>query len=312
VFRHVHGTVERTALAARARRGWTAWEERFGCRLIGDEGTLVTGETVEAVADVLRAAGVPFSTGRGPLSEAMPVAARVELPWLLDETAGAVRPERAVGRLLTALGDRCRGAIVFGVAVDDGVTVETSEGPWRGDHVVVCAGAQTAPLAAAHGIRIPEERGLHPQAYFPVRGGLDGRRLPCLLERSGRFGATCYASAVGTTGLYSVGLSSVGNTIPVDPGTSIAAGGGDLDEQRARTVAYVEQALPGLEPVPERFRACVVTSLAGDEDGWDVWQRGGATFFAGHNTMKFAPLLGEQLAQAALAGEAPAELHNRL
>jgi hypothetical protein len=43
-------------------------------------------------------------------------------------------------------------------------------------------------------------------------------------------------------------------------------------------------------------------------DGWTVARRGRVTAFVGSNLMKFGPLLGELLAQAALSDEVPGEL----
>jgi sarcosine oxidase len=103
-----------------------------------------------------------------------------------------------------------------------------------------------------------------------------------------------------------------------------AAGLADLS---ARTVAYVRRAMPRLEPAPVGFRLCHITALAGDptapatapgdptapgdSDAFAAWERGAITVFAGHNVMKFAPLIGELLAGRIVDGEPAAGLPRR-
>ena len=43
IFRHAHADRALVAFAVEARRGWTAWEERFGRTLLGTDGVLVLG-----------------------------------------------------------------------------------------------------------------------------------------------------------------------------------------------------------------------------------------------------------------------------
>jgi sarcosine oxidase len=43
-------------------------------------------------------------------------------------------------------------------------------------------------------------------------------------------------------------------------------------------------------------------------DGWTAARRGRVVAFVGSNLMKFAPLLGDRLAQAALSDELPSDL----
>jgi sarcosine oxidase len=307
VFRHVHSSVQRVELAVQARERWAHWERHFGRRLLGAEGTLVTGPGVDDAVRMFEEAGVRHSIGSGSLGSVLPIAADEAMPYVLDQTAGAIRAARVLRLLHSALGERYAQATVFSIS-DDGASVETDGGSWRGDGVIVCAGAHTAGLAAEFGLSIPDRRELHPQGYFRIRPEYRKSRLACVLERSGAFGDTVYASPVGNTGLYSVGLSSKGNAVPVAPRTGIAKDRADLDDVRNRTIAYVERALPGLSPVPELFRSCIVTKIADDDDAFAVWKRERAIFFAGHNVFKFAPLLGELIAETALAGEIPAGL----
>src|SRR5437763_10932629 len=47
VFRHIHEDPRLIALAKRARAGWRAWEERFGCELLSRDGVVAIGAVVE-------------------------------------------------------------------------------------------------------------------------------------------------------------------------------------------------------------------------------------------------------------------------
>ena len=73
----------------------------------------------------------------------------------------------------------------------------------------------------------------------------------------------------------------------------------ELAEFEDRVCAYVEKALPGLEPKPLEVLHCWVTQLPWGEDAVSVWEAEGALFIAGHNLFKQAPALGRMLADAA-------------
>ena len=312
VFRHTHATEAQVRFAKRARDEWRRWEQRFGQTLIGSEGVVVTGEQVPVVAAMFDAIGLPHRTGDDSLSEILPIARSDRLPYLLDEEAGAIRAARSITCLQEVLGQRLVRGTAFGLAFDGGAILETDVGEWKGDHVVVCAGAQTVSLADGCDLQIPDHRELHPQAYFRIRPEFATSVLPCLLERSGHYARTVYASPVGRTGMYSVGLSSGVTALPMDRGGLTVPDESGLQAIRSEIVRYVEAALPGLDPAPEVHRTCIVTTLDDDDDdAFAAWQRGPATFFAGHNVFKLAPLIGQLLAEAALGEAMPDELRPR-
>ena len=72
---------------------------------------------------------------------------------------------------------------------------------------------------------------------------------------------------------------------------------------RARLLAYVRAAFPGLEPHPVDAVLRLTTALAHDEDAFGLWERDGVLAFAGHNLFKHGPMLGELIAAAALGDE---------
>ena len=57
IFRHRHAEPGLVELAVAARRGWTRWEERFGCELVGRDGVLVVNSQLDEQARRLGAAG---------------------------------------------------------------------------------------------------------------------------------------------------------------------------------------------------------------------------------------------------------------
>ena len=85
--------------------------------------------------------------------------------------------------------------------------------------------------------------------------------------------------------------------------------GADEVERRSRTavVAYVKEALNGVAPTPIDKIACDVTLPGGD--GFDAKMIGPIVFVWGDNLFKFAPWLGRKLAEAAVNGDVPPELH---
>src|SRR5262249_22551833 len=74
-----------------------------------------------------------------------------------------------------------------------------------------------------------------------------------------------------------------------------------------RVSAYVERALPGLDPEPLDYVHCWVTELPWAADAVGVWEAGDLFFVAGNHLFKHAPALGRATARAA-TGEPLADL----
>src|SRR5206468_591533 len=129
-----------------------------------------------------------------------------------------------------------------------------------------------------------------------------GASYPCLQDLSGHWGEEAYGSPIASGEMYAVGLRA-GSELPVTRGEQVVAA--DLRELTARTQAYVARALPGLCPDPVAVRICFSTRLPANHDGFTVCQSERVTALAGHNLFKFAPTLGELLAEAAMTGRRP-------
>jgi sarcosine oxidase len=282
VFRHGHDDERLVRLAVRALGEWERLEEELGVRLLGREGVLVCGPNVPERAAVFEAAGVPARRiDRAGQAGALPVMAPPDDEALLDELGGSTDVRAAVDGLAEALGDRIINSQVFELAQQaTGVLLRSSEGLWSADRVIVCAGAQVHALSEQLGLDIPLQIELHARASFRVRG--PGPRLACLQDRSGAHGEVVYAAPMPDGREYAIGLASE-HEPPVD-------------EALARLRAYVERGMPGLDPEPASARLCRTSILPWSADAFAVWRTGAVDVLAGANLFKFAPLIGELLA----------------
>jgi glycine/D-amino acid oxidase-like deaminating enzyme len=282
VFRHGHDDERLISLAVRARLEWERLEEELGARLLGRQGVLICGPNVSARAAAFEAAEVPARlVDREGQAATLSVLTPPEDEALLDALGGAIDVRAAVDGLARVLGDRLLTAAVFGVRqAAGGIELQTSEGLWAAERVIVCPGAQAHPLAREVGLDIPLQIELHTRASFRVRQ--PGAPLACLQDRSNAHGETVYAAPMPDGREYAVGLG--GEHEPL------------VDEALARLTAYVKRGMPGLEPEPASVRLCQTSIIPWGADAFAVWQAGNVAVLAGANLFKFAPLLGELLA----------------
>lgn len=306
IFRHAHDDPRLVALAVESRGGWRAWEERFGTALLRGHGVLAAGPRVLERQALLAGAGV-----RARLLE--PAEQREHFgvlgepfagPVLLDEEAGAIDVQAALGALAGALAARVVPAEVFALRAARAQTVEvvTSEGVFEHAAVLVCAGQETARLAAAVGVEIEAGLSCHLRATFAVRD--PPPRLACLQDSSGQHGETVYAAPFPGNARCAVGVTGADVAVGAD-GTvaSVEA----LTALRGRAAHYVATALPGLNPTPVGERTCWATELPWSSDAIGAWHHAGVTFAVGQNLFKHAPAVGARLAQGVLDG-GPSEL----
>jgi glycine/D-amino acid oxidase-like deaminating enzyme len=270
IFRIAHRRAALCALAVQARAGWQRWETEFGVgRLLGDEGFIAVGSRPDTAA-AMEQTGAAFRW-----LDQRGIAARIPfvLPsWeigLLDPLGGSLRIRRA----LAALAQRVdvRRAEVVSVAADGLVTLADGA-VIRGESVLICAGVQTPALFGPLGVEFA------PHTRFTYQGA-DATGAACLSAPEG------YGLPLGSTGRW-----AFGQEVP-DPAT-------------------VRTLFPSLRPVGQVD--CVTVRapwLDAGGDGWTAQRRGKVLAFVGSNLMKFAPLLGERLAQAVLSDELPSDLN---
>ena len=294
IFRHAHTRPELAAFAAESGAAWEEWERAFGVALLGREGLVVTGAPAHERARVLADAGLPHRLiDADEQARVLPILEPPAGEALFDERGGSTDVQAAIGALSAAVSHRLVAAEVFHVDPGEPATLETSEGVWSAERVIVCAGVGVRRLAGGLGLEIPVSVGCHARARFDVRPPFAGQSLPALQELSGTNGETVYGGAVPGEARYVVGLGGP---------DSVVEDGESSDDLVRRIAAYARRALPGLDPDPVDVRLCLSTGLSEEHDDFRLWRAGSALVLAGDNLFKFAPLLGRVLAGAA-AGE---------
>ena len=311
IFRQAHGDARLVELAMRARRRWRDWEDRFRRRLIGDEGLILSGAAiVPGWEAAMSAAGAPHRPlAPNECRERLPIGRPPDVPLFLDPAGGATRIRRAVEALRAEIADQLHLEEVTNIEPHGGgCTVCAAGREWSCDEVVLSAGIETPAIARRIGLSLPAEIRLHSRFTFDVREAYRGRTQSCWIDDSGAIGPGwhAYGQPVGSTDRYALGVSWEGQPCTVDIGPERVS-------RESRDVArrYVEAALPGLasEPVHEiRCTYIEAPFLDVNGDGFTALRRDRVTAFYGNNLFKFAPLLGELLARAALSGSVPAEL----
>lgn len=303
IFRHAHDDPRLVAFTRESRAVWKQWQEQLGTELVSADGVVALGPVAhDRVAVAERIGNIPLR--RLPADEVpawLPILAPFDGPASADEGGGATRNHAAVRALSAALGDALVADEVLGVEAvsDDVAEVRAGGATSRHARVVVCAGRDTGPLVRGLGLSVPVTLGAHVRLTFGVRGEPPAR-LACLQDGSGWFGETgVYATPSPGNRTYGVGLAETAAAHEdgslVDPHA--------LGEHAARVRAYVERALPGLDPDPVDVRHCWVTELTWSSDALAVWEAGPVLAIAGHNLFKNAPALARALARAAIDGE---------
>lgn len=308
LFRHAHEDARMVAFARTSRAIWAEWEDQLGIELVSRDGVVALGPSVgDRLATIEEVGGIAARRlASDELADVLPLLGPYDGPATLDEDGGAIRTTAAIDALVGRVGDRLVADEVLTVRTTSRGTVEVRAGGVEAEHehVVVCAGRGTSPLARQVGLTLPVDLQAHVRSTFAVRGEAPAR-IACLQDSSGAFGETgVYAAATPGNTHYAVGLSQ---TVAVRRDGSVVDPA-ELADLEARARAYVAAALPGLDPRSVAARHCWVTTLPWSDDGVAVWQADGLSFVAGHNLFKQAPWLGRTLAATAVGEALPVEL----
>ncbi|WP_328475212.1 FAD-binding oxidoreductase [Actinoplanes sp. NBC_00393] len=292
IFRLAHAYPDMVELAAKARRLYTGWAERAGEALIDEVGTVISGDHTSAWAAAMAAAGAGHEVVE-PGSPLLRVPARLSGPALLDPAGGMIRVDRVRTFLVTAAASHLRQARADKIeSTPGGVRVWSGPTAEEFDAVLICAGAGTPALAADAGIDAPSALEHHVRFSFPLRP--DAPQPPqCLITQH----TYQHSSAPGT---WAVGAD-------MDPAAVSWEGGREAAElaSLAAVTAYVTEELPGVEPrVIDRLYC---THNPGLSDGLQFLRQGPVLAVHGENLFKFAPLLGELLAQSCIDGSTPTD-----
>lgn len=308
IFRMGYPDADYVTLTQRAWGAWAALESASGRTLLDRTGAVDHGrpELVDAIAAALEQAGVAVE--RLTIDEA---AARwpglsFEGHVLAHASAGRIRSADTVEALLD-LAEHDGATLRFGVRVTglddlgDSVTVHLDDGTSVTTPSVVAAVGSWAPtlvgeLFAARGAGLPAIRVTQEQpAHFPSH--LPDEVWPSFVHHP-LDGGDVYGLLTPGEGVK-VGFHGTGPVVDPDhrDRTPVAA-------EVERLQAYVARFVPGVDASAPSLISCLYDNSPDDDFVLD--RRGPvtvATGFSGHG-FKFAPLLGEMLADLATGGAA--------
>ncbi|PZF07831.1 FAD-dependent oxidoreductase [Curtobacterium sp. MCLR17_040] len=306
IFRQGYADPEYVALTTRALELWGALEAAAGEELIVRTGAVDHGrpEVVDAIAAALADADIPHESLTPDQAAARWPGIAFEGHVLTHPSAGRIRSDRTIEVFLTLAEATGLADLRFDTRVTgledhgDDVTVTLSDGSAVRTASVVAAVGSWAPtlvgeLLAGRGAGLPAIRVTQEQpAHFPSH--LPDAAWPSFVH---------WADGDDVYGLLTPGegvkVGSHGTGPVVDPDhrdfTPVPA-------EAERLQAYVARYVPGVDGTKPTFISCLYDNSP-DEDF--VIDRVGpltvATGFSGHG-FKFAPLLGEMLADLATGG----------
>jgi sarcosine oxidase len=287
-------------LAMKAQRQWRELEAESEASLLTTTGQVTFGDDLDVLVEAMDDAGAPCQRMTGDeVSRRFP-GLSVSTGAVFEPESGVLAADHCLAALRGAAGVEVREGTAVRRCVDDGrgvvVVLETPEmtEQWRASCVIVCAGPWTAPVS---GLAV----GLHPMAtleqtaYLAAVDGPVGD-VPVFVERRRPW---FYGLPDRSTGLMKISLHGAGPPVSLDDLES----GDDLDSPDssllAELVAAARRVLPGFLPEPVVSERCVYDNTP---DGDFVLDRIGNVVVgsgtSGHG-FKFAPLLGEMLADLA-------------
>jgi sarcosine oxidase len=284
IFRLAHVDADLVRLADRARAGFARW----GAGVVDPVGCVVSGGDAAERALAMAAVGVAHELRDTPDGLGLPVSGPVAAPVLLDPAGGVVDVDAVRRRLIELAGHAVVHAEVERV---DGAAVRVGGATPAFDAVVLAAGAGTAALAAEVGIDLPSALQHHARFTFP----LDGGPRPAWIDAPAA-GLRTYQHRSGP------GRWSVGGTVDA---AAVAWAVGPEEATRASRAAVLRFARERLTVVPEVVETLYCTHAPDTGDGITFARSGAVLAVWGENLMKFAPVLGDALAAAAVDGSTP-------
>ncbi|PZE29317.1 FAD-dependent oxidoreductase [Curtobacterium sp. MCLR17_055] len=306
IFRQGYADPEYIALTTRALALWEALEAAAGEELIVRTGAVDHGrpEVVDAIAAALADADIPHESLTPDQAAARWPGIAFEGNVLAHPSAGRIRSDRTIEVFLTLAEATGLADLRFDTRVTgledhgDDVTVTLSDGSAVRTASVVAAVGSWAPtlvggLLARRGAGLPAIRVTQEQpAHFPSH--LPDAAWPSFVHWAD--GDDVYGLLTPGEGVK-VGFHGTGPVVDPDYRDFVP-----VPAEAERLQAYVARYVPGVDATKPEFISCLYDNSP-DEDF--VIDRVGpltvATGFSGHG-FKFAPLLGEMLADLATGG----------
>lgn len=306
IFRQGYADPEYVALTTRALELWGALEAAAGEELVIRTGAVDHGrpEVVDAIAAALVDADIPHESLTPDQAAARWPGIAFEGHVLTHPSAGRIRSDRTIEVFLTLAERTGLADLRFDTRVTgledhgDDVTVTLSDGSAVRTASVVAAVGSWAPtlvggLLAGRGAGLPAIRVTQEQpAHFPSH--LPDAAWPSFVHWAD--GDDVYGLLTPGEGVK-VGFHGTGPVVDPDHRDFVP-----VPAEAERLQAYVARYVPGVDATKPTFISCLYDNSP-DEDF--VIDRVGpltvATGFSGHG-FKFAPLLGEMLADLATGG----------
>ncbi|WP_051596602.1 FAD-dependent oxidoreductase [Curtobacterium sp. UNCCL17] len=306
IFRQGYADPEYVALTTRALELWGALEDAAGEELVVRTGAVDHGrpEVVDAIAAALADADIPHESLTPDQAAARWPGIAFEGHVLTHPSAGRIRSDRTIEVFLTLAERTGLADLRFDTRVTgledhgDDVTVTLSDGSAVRTASVVAAVGSWAPtlvggLLAGRGAGLPAIRVTQEQpAHFPSH--LPDAAWPSFVHWAD--GDDVYGLLTPGEGVK-VGFHGTGPVVDPDHRDFVP-----VRAEAERLQAYVARYVPGVDATKPTFISCLYDNSP-DEDF--VIDRVGpltvATGFSGHG-FKFAPLLGEMLADLATGG----------
>ncbi|MDN5851300.1 MAG: FAD/NAD(P)-binding protein [Actinomycetia bacterium] len=293
LFRLAHADPQLVRVAQAARDGFGRWESVADRPMLVNCGCLITGTDMADRASAMASAGASYELiGPGPDRLRLPV---VDAPTeaLLDVGGGVVDVDALRDLLVVRAGHAVVREPVYRLSISPhGAAVVTGAGGViEFDAVVLAAGASTSHLAAQVGIYTPPLLAHHVRFTFTV----EGTGWHSWIDKPAS-GLSTYQHEAGP-GRWAVGGQ-------VDPAETAWERGREHAIAESRRV-IVDYAASFLTVRPEIVDSLYCTTVPNLGDGVEFRRNGPILAIYGDNMMKFAPVLGEALAEAAVSGGTP-------
>jgi sarcosine oxidase len=295
IFRFSYDDPMYVAMAMDALPQWRELEEATGATILTPTGGLDWGKELEPHTSALRACGASFELmdGREARRRFPPFAPPPGEPVLFQGDAGVLAADLAwrafIRQAVAGQVELREGTRVLELRADgDRAEARTGLEAFRAPVAVVTAGAWARDLLAGVGIDLPVGASRQTVAYFPE----EERGKPPVAVEWGE--STFYALPSPGTGIK-VGEHMIRTEAnPHEEGTPDS-------RWVARLQEWVAERVPGVRPEPIRTETCLYTNTS---DERFIMERHGpivvGSACSGH-AFKFAPLIGQRLADLALA-----------
>ena len=292
IFRFSYPDVDYVRMAQRSLDLWRELERESGERLLETMGAIDLGTGIERNAAALQECGAPFEMLNGrELTRRFP---RVSVPAseeaLLQPDGGVLAAERSVAAFLRSAvasgAELVEGERVTNLDVEcDLVRARTEHAIFEAPVAVVTAGGWARGLLATVGIELPVRVTRETVAFFELLGDTP----PPLVEWGS---PSAYSLPSPGQGIKAAQHIAGPETDPDDEGRPSASSVEIVTE-------WIQRRFPNTNPTPHRIETCLYTNT---EDENFILQRQGPIVIgspcSGHG-FKFAPLIGERLANLA-------------